>query len=138
MTEVKMYIGDLVGGIGSLSVLCDRRFNAVTAWKLQKVYRPVKAEFDVYEKTREKLVRQYGELDEKEKRIVVPLVKEEEFNAELLKLLEQEVIISIPLITIEQLSDGLLEEDGGFKPRELADVWFIFEGADEVDLDEEV
>lgn len=120
MTEVKLTVADVVGCQMSLMNIADKELPVVTAWKLAKVVRVLDPEFTAYEKIRIDLVKQYGEQDEN---MDWQVTKEnnEAFQAEVQKVLEEEVVVDFPLISLEMLGEG------EFRPRDLALAWFIFE-----------
>lgn len=120
--EITLTVADIAGAKESLDNVMAKELPVVTAWKLAKASKPINDEFDAYDKIRVETVRKYG----KESETVagafeVPPGKVEAFQNELQKVLEQKVVITVPLISLEQL-DGR-----EFRPRDLALIWFLFE-----------
>lgn len=120
MTEMKLTVGQVVGGVNALTSLTDKELPVLTAWKLAKASRILTDEFESYEEVRKGLVKKFGKKDEYGNYQVKP-ESLEKFQDEMNKILEQEVTVDVPLISLEMLGEG------NFKPRDLALAWFLFE-----------
>lgn len=117
---VTLTLGEIVESYPSLERFCSEEFDAVLAWKLQKVYREVKKESDDYEKIRQSLVKKYGMSSEEGGLMVAPRYQEK-FADELEEFISQEVTL-----TIEPIDRDLLQ-DYRLRPRDLGLLWYIFE-----------
>lgn len=120
MAQLTLTVGDIVGGQVALMSIADKELPAVTAWRLAKASRVLVPEIEAYEKVRVDLVKQYGkELEDGNWNVSKENI--EEYQEEIRKVLEQEVVVDFPLISLEMLGDG------AFKARDLALAWFLFE-----------
>lgn len=79
---------DFIEGLGSL---LEKDMNAVTAYKVQKNYNKVMEEYKLAEGIRKDLLKKHGET--------------EEASAQFIKLLDQEVEITLTMIKLEDLSN---------------------------------
>lgn len=120
MTEIKLTVDTIIASQVSLVNITDKELPVLTAWKLARVVRNLENEISAYEGARVPLVKKYGEKDEMGNWSVLPK-HNEAFQNEIREVLEQEVVVDIPLISLEALGEA------NFKPRDLALAWFIFE-----------
>jgi hypothetical protein len=101
MRTVTLTLADILSSIQVLSVIANTKMPVKTSYNINKMLKKVGKEADIFEEERQKIVEVYLEDGKKE----VPKEKEQEVRESIQELMNQEVELALPRITIDMLED---------------------------------
>lgn len=105
---MKIKINALLGMQEPLSKLIGQDLEASVSYDLEELITNVNEKLTIYSKTRENLIKKYGEEEKETKNIVVKKDKIKEYNEELIKVLNKEVEIKNNKVKISSLTGAKL------------------------------
>lgn len=113
-------LNTIMGSTEVLQQLLNINFPARTAYKIARLLAEIEKEQEIVHKTRTQLIDKYGQKDEsgkfilnEEKNIQLKPDCVEKFNQELMELLETNVELTSPYLTLEEL------EIANFTPQQM-------------------
>ncbi len=116
---IKTTLGQLKLSAKSLSVLAQLKLNAVISYKIGKIIKCIGKELDILNESENKLKTEYGTISE-ETQLYVFGENQQEVDIQYQGLLNTEVELNIPLLSIEDLSTV------NFEPIHLINLDFLF------------
>ena len=103
---MQITISEILKGKSVLEKLVDKEISIKTAYKLSRMIKVLNEELQTFEESRQKLVQQYGEVQEDDS-IAVKEDNIEAFNTELADLLTAEIEVGCEPISIDEFADGV-------------------------------
>jgi hypothetical protein len=105
-SEMETKLSAIVGASEALSNLAVQKMPALAAYRVQKLIRACKAEYETYSKVRNDLIQKYGVEREKEPGFYdVPDENKAEYTRETKELLDMNVEIAVSPIKLSELKD---------------------------------
>ena len=98
-----MKMRDLVVSVDSLKKLADLEMQVKVAYSLAKFIKLVEVELTIYDKSRLAILKKFGTKSDDETSYTIEAKNEQNFSNELEELLELEVDIEIPKLTLKDL-----------------------------------
>jgi hypothetical protein len=103
---MKITISEILNGKPVLEKLVDKEISIKTAYKLSRMIKVLNEELQTFEESRQKLVQQYGEVQEDDS-IAVQEDNIEAFNTELADLLTAEIEVGCEPMNIDEFADSV-------------------------------
>ena len=100
MKTVTLTLGEILSSVQVLSVIANTKMPVKTSYNLNKMLKKVGKEADIFEEERQKIVQDAIGEDEK-----VPPEKEQEVREAIKELMDQEIELALPPITLDMLGD---------------------------------
>lgn len=102
--ETTFYLGELMEMEDSLEAVFDNVIkDGATTFAFATMLAEIRKKIKLFNETRAKLARAFGK-DNGDGSVTLPENKVQEFNAELLSMLETEVVLQVPRVSEEDLS----------------------------------
>lgn len=108
---IQTKLSTLINSVSIMQQLANSQLNGRTAYTVGKLIKQIENEINLFYETREKVVNRYGMKDENNELIIdeqqykIDPDHLEEFNAEILNLLDTDIVFNINPIKIEELEN---------------------------------
>ena len=104
---MQINLNQLVASKNGLAKLAETQFKAKKLFEITKFVRVCAAEIESFDKVREEKIRQFGEENEINGKQVFEVSSEnqQQFFSEIQELLDQEISLEIPEITLDDFGD---------------------------------
>ena len=106
--KVTLSLGQLVSSTQVLALVAGTKMPVKTSYRLNKLLRKVSKEVEIYNEERGKIFEEYGE-EETPGTLVIPKEKSEVAEKAINELLDQEIEMDLPDVTVDMLAEGGLE-----------------------------
>jgi len=103
---MKITISEVLNGKQVLEKLVDKEISIKTAYRLSRIIKVLNEELQLFEEQRQKLVQQYGEVQEDDS-VVVGKEKLQDFQNDLSELLTAEIDLGCEPMNIDEFGDNV-------------------------------